>query len=393
MGAEGSNMTILPTQESGRLRHLSQNRTEHSVRAGDSRRSELLSDSVDLLVTSPPYPMIGQWDEVFAMQSIKIHQALKSNDGDAAFELMHKQLDPVWREANRVLRPGGLACIVVGDATRSLNGDFRLYPNHVRILQTLINLDFTILPDILWRKPTNAPSKFMGSGMLPAGAYVTYEHEYILLVRKGGRREFGTAEEKARRRESAYFWEERNVWFSDVWMDIPGAQQLHNGHRSGAFPFELAYRLVCMFSVKGDWVLDPFAGTGTTTTACMAAGRNSIAIEIDDAMVDEMRAVKSSIVSTLNDRIHNRLARHRDFVDEHIAAGRTLKYENLHHGFQVKTAQERDLILNLLQSVQTENDTINVTYDEVASNERSGGPSKRRSCDFHGKSTRSSQTS
>ena len=51
--------------------------------------------------------------------------------------------------------------------------------------------------------------------------------------------------------------------------------------RSGAFPFELAYRLINMFSAKGDVVLDPFLGTGTTTLAAMATCRSSIGYEID----------------------------------------------------------------------------------------------------------------
>ena len=73
---------------------------------------------------------------------------------------------------------------------------FVLYPNHARILNSLLDIGFSVLPDILWRKQTNAPNKFMGSGMLPAGAYVTLEHEYVLIVRKGSKREFKTEDEK-----------------------------------------------------------------------------------------------------------------------------------------------------------------------------------------------------
>ncbi len=36
------------------------------------------SDSVDLIVTSPPYPMIEMWDEMFAMQNRQIHEALNN---------------------------------------------------------------------------------------------------------------------------------------------------------------------------------------------------------------------------------------------------------------------------------------------------------------------------
>ena len=181
--------------------------------------------SVHLVVTSPPYPMIEMWDDMFKRQSNKIATALKHQKGIEAFEWMHRELDPVWKETYRILVDGGIACINIGDAVRTVDEDFRLYPNHARILSAMLNVGFSALPLILWRKPTNAPNKFMGSGMLPGGAYVTLEHEYILIVRKGSKREFNRAPEKQIRRESALFWEERNNWFSDVWFGLVGTRQ------------------------------------------------------------------------------------------------------------------------------------------------------------------------
>ena len=69
-----------------------------------------------------------------------------------------KRLDAVWNECYRTLREGGIICINIGDATRTLGDQFGLYPNHARILQHLRKCGFTALPDILWRKPTNAPN-------------------------------------------------------------------------------------------------------------------------------------------------------------------------------------------------------------------------------------------
>ena len=260
--------------------------------------------SVSLVVTSPPYPMIELWDAQFAAADPETAAALSDEDGARAFDLMHARLDPVWRECHRVLQPGGLACINVGDATRKIGGEFRLFSNHSRILQALTELGFSVLPDILWRKPTNAPNKFLGSGMLPAGAYVTYEHEYILIARKGGLRRFSPAD-KARRRRSAFFWEERNVWFSDVWLDLVGTRQrLGNSGlddpearvRSAAYPFELAYRLVQMHSLIGDTVLDPFLGTGTTTAAAIAGGRSSIGFELEHSLERPIRnAIETAV--------------------------------------------------------------------------------------------------
>lgn len=154
--------------------------------------SALPVSSIDLVVTSPPYPMIEMWDDLFADQYPSIGDALKNRKGLLAFELMHNLLDEIWNEVYRVLIPGGTACINIGDAARTIDGNFMLYPNHSRILTGLLKTGFAVLPVILWRKQTNAPNKFMGSGMLPSGAYVTLEHEYILIVRKGPKREFKT---------------------------------------------------------------------------------------------------------------------------------------------------------------------------------------------------------
>jgi DNA modification methylase len=266
-------------------------KTSHQIYFSDSKQMDAVpSASVDLVVTSPPYPMIEMWDKLFAAQNHKIQHALRANDGRQAFELMHQQLNPVWQETFRILKQGGIACINIGDATRTINGNFMLFPNHTQILASLLKAGFSALPFILWRKQTNAPNKFMGSGMLPPGAYVTLEHEYILIVRKGSKREFETDTDKQRRRSSAYFWEERNVWFSDVWLDLKGTSQpLRNAatrRRSAAFPFEIPYRLINMFSVKGDTVIDPFLGTGTTTWAAVAAARNSIGFELESGFKD-----------------------------------------------------------------------------------------------------------
>ena len=201
-------------------------KTTHKILFQNARDlGEIPSESVDLVVTSPPYPMIDLWDKMFSSQNPEIQRALASNNGKKAYALMHEILDSVWDEAFRVLKNGRFACINIGDATRKVGDDFCLYPNHARILNYLLNLGFSVLPDILWRKQANTPNKFMGSGMLPAGAYVTLEHEYILILRKGSKREFKTEDEKENRRESALFWEERNIWYSDVWTDIKGREQ------------------------------------------------------------------------------------------------------------------------------------------------------------------------
>ncbi len=345
-------------------------KTNHKIIFNNAIDMEgVLSESVDLMVTSPPYPMIKMWDEMFGRQSASVRKALGKEDGPKAFELMHQLMDPVWEEVYRVLKVGGFACINIGDATRTTNKNFVLYPNHMRILRAALELGFSALPCILWRKQTNAPNKFMGSGMLPAGAYVTLEHEYILILRKGPKRKFKKEEDKKIRRESAVFWEERNRWFSDVWFDVKGLPQTLNDKdarlRSAAYPFEVAYRLINMYSVKGDTVIDPFLGTGTTTAAAIASGRNSIGYEIDRSLENVIDRIKDVIVGSSMKVIRKRLAKHIEFVIQQGKNEGRFKYDNLHYGFPVMTLQEKELLLNdPLKIMKPEEDSFEVKYSD-----------------------------
>lgn len=325
-------------------------KTTHKIIFSDSKdMKDVKDESINLMITSPPYPMIQMWDKMFSEQNIKITKALIVEDGETAFEEMHKELDKVWKEAYRVLKDGGWACINVGDATRKMGDSFKIYPNHVRILSYCMELGFDVLPEIIWRKQSNKPNKFMGSGTLPAGAYVSHEHEYILLLRKGKKREFKTDEEKLIRQKSAFFWEERNKWFSDIWEDVKGDKQKLVDEkirdRSASYPFELAYRLISMFSIQGDIVLDPYFGTGTTMLGAMASGRNSIGIEIDSNFEDTIKEKANNIVEIANEYNQKREQAHKEFVKKREEEKGKLKYEN--HQFPVMSRQE--ININILK--------------------------------------------
>ena len=326
--------------------------TRHRILFEDSAElSGIPAESVDLVVTSPPYPMIEMWDAQFAAADPRVAELLSQGDGPGAFGRMHARLDRVWRELHRVLRPGGLLCLNVGDATRSLGGSFQLYANHSRVLQACTELGFQSLPQIIWRKQTNSPTKFVGSGTLPAGAYVTLEHEWILILRKGGLRRFATEAERQRRRESAFFWEERNLWFSDLWelkgtrqgLDVSPAGSARE--RSASFPFELAERLVRMYSLYGDMVLDPFLGAGTTMLAAMACGRNSIGVEIDRALGAAIACRLEGLLPYARRRQAERLERHLAFLSSWQERGREPAYRSRRYGFPVISRQEREIRL------------------------------------------------
>jgi site-specific DNA-methyltransferase (cytosine-N4-specific) len=146
---------------------------------------------------------------------------------------------------------------------------------------------------VLWKKPTTKPKykgkgAFLGSGFLPPNAYVTLDCEFILIFRKGKLRQFAPHDQ--RRYESAFTKKQRDEWFSQIWT-IAGARQTESQteRRIAAFPEEIVNRLIKMFSVKGDTVLDPFIGSGTTTKIAMRDERNSVGYETDESLLPLIR--------------------------------------------------------------------------------------------------------
>lgn len=257
---------------------------------------EIADGTVHLMLTSPPYPMIQMWDQQFCQTDKKIGRLWKKLGSpnsarvvEQIYDLMHENLAKTWQETYRVLVDGGIAAINIGDATRRLNGKFSLFPNHSRIIETCEKLGFTTLPYILWKKPTTKPhykgkGAFLGSGFLPPNAYVTLDCEFILLFRKGNLRKFPPHDEL--RYESKFTKTQRDEWFSQIWA-VKGSRQTTDEleRRTAAFPDEVAERLIKMFSIKRDTVLDPFLGSGTTMKAAMHNQRNSFGYEAEESLL------------------------------------------------------------------------------------------------------------
>jgi DNA modification methylase len=168
------------------------------------------------------------------------------------------------------------------------------------------------------------------------------------------------------RKRSALFWEERNSWFSDLW-DFKGIRQPLSQKgcrsRSAAFPFELAFRLINMYSIQNDTVLDPFLGTGTVTAAAIASARNSVGIEIDTGLCGLIKETITAATEAGNKRQSKRLSDHLHFVE-----GKELKHCNSFYSFPVVTTQET--ALRLPRSVTTEQTP-------------SSSPSRLRYCSDH----------
>jgi DNA modification methylase len=341
--------------------------TQHTILVDNAQLvGERVSDSVDLIVTSPPYPMVEMWDDIFTELNSDIKTHLEDGDRWRSWELMHAELDVVWGGVQSLVDDGGIVCINVGDATRSVDGEFHQYPNAARITQQFVEAGFNPLPRIYWHKPTNSATKYMGSGSLPPNQYPTHEHEYILIFRKGGCREIDSKPDRDRRYESAYFHHERNLWFQDRWDQIGGRQQALAGNetrdRSGAYPLLIPYRLIQMFSLYDDTVLDPFVGTGTTTLAAMISGRNSIGFELDRDVATLITDQVDDLPDQSRTILRNRIKRQQEHIASQQQDGNPPQHESNSYPFSLVSKAEKDIQFYSVTDVTLEKHGWDITY-------------------------------
>src|SRR5262249_6586878 len=147
-------------------------------------------------------------------------------------------------------------------------------------------LGLDVLTPILWHKVANGVTEAAGNGAgfygkpYQPGSIIKNDVEYILFLRKGGEYRQAPPLQKAL---SMLTKEEMQGWRRSIWTDVRGAS-LRNGHPA-PYPPVLAERLIRLFSFAGDTVLDPFAGTGSTGVAAIAAGRNSISIDVEETYI------------------------------------------------------------------------------------------------------------
>ena len=250
--------------------------TRHELRRSDARHLDFLPDeSVHLVLTSPPYWTLKQYNES------------EGQLGSVAdYEVFLRELDRVWTHCYRALVPGGRLICVVGDvclSRRKNDGRHTVVPLHASIQEHCRSLGFDNLAPIIWYKIANAKLEAAGNGggflgkPYEPNAIIKNDIEFILMQRKpGGYRSPGFLE----RAFSVIPDVLHKQWFRQIWADVPGASTRHH---PAPFPLELATRLVRMFSFVGDTVLDPFLGSGTTAIAAWLTGRNSIGVEIDEA--------------------------------------------------------------------------------------------------------------
>ncbi|MEX1097575.1 MAG: site-specific DNA-methyltransferase [Planctomycetales bacterium] len=248
--------------------------TVHDIRHGDAREMDLGPQSVQLVLTSPPY-----W-------TLKEYRDGEGQLGHVAdYDQFLEELDKVWRQCWTALVPGGRLICVVGDvclSRRKNNGRHTVVPLHASIQEHCRRLGFDNLAPILWNKIANAVYEvengsggFLGKPYEP-NAVIKNDVEFILMQRKPG----GYRQPSLATRILSIIPEDRHrEWFQQVWTGLNGAST--RAHPA-PYPVELAERLIRMFSFVGDTVLDPFLGTGTTSAAAARCGRNSLGVEIDE---------------------------------------------------------------------------------------------------------------
>ena len=250
--------------------------TKNIIVFGDSQNmKELKNETVHLVVTSPPYfnapfdypDLFGSYDEFLDI------------------------IGNVARELKRVLKEGRIIALVVDDIL--IKG--KKYPVVADITRIFIDEGFKYRDRIVWVKPEGYIRISRRSGVLLQNPYPMYYYpdnlqESILIFQKG---EFDYKSISQDIKETSKIDIEeyqKNKWYLNVWNItnvLPNGNRLEKG--IAAFPEEIPYRLIKLFSYKGEVVLDPFMGSGTTLKVAIELGRNAIGYEIDLELLEVVR--------------------------------------------------------------------------------------------------------
>ena len=245
---------------------------------------EVRESSVHLVVTSPPY-YNAPYDYKGYFSS---YQNFLSLMKDSA------------REIRRVLQDGRMACINCDDML--VNGE--KFPIVADLTKIFMENGFKYREHIVWRKPEGYIRISRRSGVLVQNPYPMYFYpdnvtESILIFqKKDGRGKRGNSfnhqsiDSRVRQISQLDVHGEylREKWYLNVW-DMTNVLPLNRIEKDvAAFPDELPYRLIKMFSFVGETVLDPFLGSGTTSKVAKELGRNSIGYEINEKLLPVIQA-------------------------------------------------------------------------------------------------------
>ena len=244
-------------------------KTNHKIIIGDARNMiETANESVHLIITSPPYWQLKDYGN---------ENQIGFND---SYEDYINNLNLVWSECYRVLKPGCKMVINIGDqfARSVYYGRYKVIPIRSEIIKFAETIGFDYMGAIIWQKKTTmnttGGASVMGSYPYPRNGILEIDYEFILIFKKLGKIKNPSKEIKAISKLTKEEWKE---YFSGHWKFNGVRQDKH----LAMFPEELPIRLIKMFSFVGEVVLDPFLGSGTTMLAAKNLNRNSIGYEIN----------------------------------------------------------------------------------------------------------------
>jgi DNA modification methylase len=252
-------------------------KTHHKLIFGDAEDMRELEDgSVQLIITSPPY-FNAPFDYPDLFESY-----------EAYLEKMRKVVREMWR----VLQEGRIACIVCDDTLI----DGKKYPVVADLTRIYVEEGFNYRDKIIWVKPEGYIRISRRSGVVLQHPYPMYYYpdniqETILIFQKGKFDYRSIPEEKRELSKLDVEEYQKNKWYLTIW-EITNVLPIKNRLEEGiaAFPEEIPYRLIKLFSYIGDTILDPFMGSGTTNRVSAKLGRNSVGYEIDLELLEVVKA-------------------------------------------------------------------------------------------------------
>lgn len=252
----------------------------------DARKmTELPDNSVQLIITSPPYFNIKDYS-LDGYQKNKKTEKKKGQIGDIPnYKKYIDEMAVIWKECERVLKPNGKLIINTPLMPMLKKNLITHYNRHIfdinsDIENSVLSKTNLFLMDLyIWNR-TNPSKKLMfGSYPYPRNFYAQNTIEFITVYVKDGIPENNLP--KKIKEESKLTQKEWVEFTKQIWnIPIPGKGDLAFGEHSALMPEEIVRRCVRLFSYVGDVVLDPFTGSGTTLKVAKELNRNFVGYEI-----------------------------------------------------------------------------------------------------------------